>query len=53
MENQTPNFLEKVKEEIQKECDSICDGIKDLWFVPSPFMNIMIDGGRNAMGRKQ
>ena len=38
-------FLEKVKEEIQKECDAICDGIKDLWFVPSPFMNIMIDGG--------
>ena len=37
--------FEKVKEEIQKECDSICDGIKDLWFVPSPFMNIMIDGG--------
>ena len=38
-------FLEKVKEEIQKECDAICDNIKDLWFVPSPFMNIMIDGG--------
>jgi len=38
-------FLGKVKEEIQKECDAICDNIKDLWFVPSPFMNIMIDGG--------
>ena len=38
-------FLEKVKEEIQRECDNICDNIKDLWFVPSPFMNIMIDGG--------
>ena len=38
-------FLEKVKEEIQKECDSICDGIKDLWFEPSPFMNVMMDGG--------
>jgi len=38
-------FLEKVKIEIQKECDSICDKIRDLWFVPSPFMNIMIDGG--------
>lgn len=38
-------FLGKVKEEIQKECDAICDDIKDLWFVPSPFMNIMIDGG--------
>ena len=38
-------FLAKVKEEIQKECDAICDNIKDLWFVPSPFMNVMIDGG--------
>ena len=38
-------FLKAVKREIQKECDSICDNIKDLWFVPSPFMNIMIDGG--------
>lgn len=38
-------FMEKVKVEIQKECDKICDGIKDLWFVPSPFMNIMMDGG--------
>ena len=38
-------FLNKVKEEIQKECELICDGIKDLWFVPSPFMNVMIDGG--------
>ena len=38
-------FMEKVKQEIQKECDSICDSRKDLWFVPSPFMNVMMDGG--------
>lgn len=38
-------FLTKVKEEIQKECDSICESHKDLWFVPSPFMNVMMDGG--------
>ncbi len=38
-------FLGKVEEEIQKECDVICDNIKDLWFVPSPFMNLLIDGG--------
>lgn len=43
--NTFEEFLDKVKEEIQKECDAICDNIKDLWFVPSPFMNIMIDGG--------
>ncbi len=38
-------FLGKVQEEIGRECDAICGGIKDLWFVPSPFMNLMIDGG--------
>ena len=38
-------FMEKVKEEIQRECDRICDEIKDLWFVPSPLMNVMMDGG--------
>lgn len=38
-------FLEKVEAEIRKECDSICDGIRDLWFVPSPFMNILMNGG--------
>ena len=36
-------FLEKVKEEVKAEADSICDNIKDLWFVPSPFMNVMMD----------
>ena len=38
-------FLEKVKLEIQAECDNICNNIRDLWFVPSPFMNLMMDGG--------
>ena len=27
------------------ECDVICGNLKDLWFVPSPFMNTMFDGG--------
>jgi len=39
------DFLKYVKEEIQRECDCICDGIKDLWFVPSPFMNVMMSDG--------
>lgn len=39
------DFLEKVKEEIDAECDRICGNIRDLWFVPSPFMNLMMDGG--------
>lgn len=44
-------FLLAVKKEIQKECDEIADGIKNLWFVPSPFMNVCMampvdNGGR-------
>ena len=36
-------FENCVKAEIKKSCDEICDKIKDLWFVPSPFMNICMD----------
>ncbi|MBQ4110115.1 MAG: pyruvate formate-lyase [Clostridia bacterium] len=39
------DFMTAVEAEIKKQSDEICDGIKDLWFVPSPFMNVMIDGG--------
>lgn len=39
------SFMDCVKAEIISECDSICNGIKDLWFVPSPFMNVMMQGG--------
>lgn len=38
-------FTAAVKNEIQAECDRICDNIKDLWFVPSPFMNCLMDNG--------
>lgn len=36
-------FLDKVRAEIVTQCDGICDSFKDLWFVPSPFMNVMMD----------
>jgi formate C-acetyltransferase len=36
-------FFAAVKDEIQKESDRICAGIKDVWFVPSPFMNVLMD----------
>lgn len=39
------SFMGAIKKEIQKQCDEICDGIKELWFVPSPFMNILFEGG--------
>ena len=38
-------FMDRIRAEINTQCDAICGSIKDLWFVPSPFMNIMIDGG--------
>lgn len=41
--NSYEEFFDCVKSEIQKECDRICGGIKDLWFVPSPFMNVLMD----------
>ena len=36
-------FKNCVKNEIKKSCNEICDNIKDLWFVPSPFMNVCMD----------
>lgn len=38
-------FWQCIRDEISRECTRITGGIKDLWFVPSPFMNICIDGG--------
>ena len=36
-------FFGSVKKEIFKASDEICNNIKDLWFVPSPFMNVLMD----------
>lgn len=38
-------FQDAVGREVNAQCDRICGNIKNLWFVPSPFMNILIDGG--------
>lgn len=35
--------LDAVNKEIVAECDSIRANIHDLWFVPSPFMSVMLD----------
>ena len=32
-------FFACVKNEIGRECDRLTDGLKNLWFVPSPLMN--------------
>ena len=36
-------FFTAVKREIKNQCDEICDGISDLWLVPSPFINLLMD----------
>ena len=37
------SFMAAVKAEVQASCDHICDGIHDLWFVPSPFLSLLMD----------
>ncbi len=36
-------FKSSVKKEIKSSVDAICIGFDDMWFVPSPFMNVMMD----------
>ena len=38
-------FLAAVKREIVSTCDEICGSTKNLYFVPSPLMNLFIDVG--------
>ncbi len=38
-------FMGKIACEIRQECDRICEGVKNLWVVPSPFANIMMKCG--------
>lgn len=35
-------FMMRVKKALIDQANAICDSIKDLWFVPSPFMNVMM-----------
>lgn len=37
------DLMEKIKEEIKDGADKLCDSFDNLWFVPSPFMNIMMN----------
>ncbi len=45
-------FLNKVKTDIKAECDRITGSIKDLWFVPSPFMKVMMSVDDISKGGK-
>lgn len=36
-------FFDAVKRKIKLHSDNICEGIKNLWFIPSPFINVLMD----------
>ena len=38
-------FMAAVRQRVFSACDEICGRIQDVWFVPSPLMNMMMDGG--------
>ncbi len=35
-------FMDKFSREVKRGCDEIADEIRNLWFVPSPFMNVVM-----------
>lgn len=39
------DFRDAVSREIREQCRRITENIRDLWFVPSPFMNVCMSGG--------
>lgn len=41
--NNFEEFMKTVQQELNSECDRICNTLDNLWFVPSPFMNILMD----------
>lgn len=49
--NSYDDFFNSVTDEIQKECDAITNSINNLWFVPSPFMNVLMDCDIYSGGR--
>lgn len=49
--NTFDEFLKCVDTTMNKECDRICSSIKDIWFVPSPFLNVLMDYDLNSGGK--
>ena len=37
------DFFKAVQGKIKEQCDEICKGLENLWFIPSPFMNVLMD----------
>lgn len=49
--NTFEEFMKCVNEAMNKECDRICNSIKDVWFVPSPFLNVLMDCNLESGGK--
>lgn len=39
------DFMDCIAKEIRISCDSICEKIQNLWFVPSPYAHLMMASG--------
>ena len=50
--NTFDEFLDDVKARIKAECDKICASVDNLWFVPSPFMKVMMSVDDISVGGK-
>ncbi len=37
------DFFKAVENRIKTQCDELCAGLDNLWFIPSPFMNVLMD----------
>lgn len=44
-------FKAAVRREIFDECDEMCAAVKDVWFVPSPFMSLFFDTPEGDISR--
>lgn len=44
-------FFDSVRQELRDEADRINARVQNLWFVPSPFMNVMMDCGAYGKGK--
>ena len=44
-------LLKEVECEILNQCNNICNKIKNVWFVPSPFLNCLMDCDIYAKGK--
>lgn len=49
--NTYDEFFSAVKEEINKESEKICSSINNVWFIPSPFMGVLMNTDIEGKGK--